>query len=48
MSKPRLPRINFRPVLFAALGCLCGVYLYLRIAFGGFAPSDALFFAAFL
>ena len=48
MSKPRLPRINFRPVLFAALGCLCGVYLYLRIAFGGFVLSDALFFAAFL
>lgn len=44
----RLPRVNFRPVLFAALGCMGGVYLYLRIAFGGFVPSDALFFAVFL
>ena len=44
----RLPRINFRPLLFAALGLMMGVFLYLRIAFGGFAFSDALFFAAFL
>ena len=43
----RLPRINFRPLLFAAVGCVTGVYLYLRIAFGGFVPSDALFVAVF-
>lgn len=44
----RLPRVNFRPALFAAVGVLGGVFLYLRIAFGGFVPSDALFFALFL
>lgn len=43
----RLPRINFRPLLFAAVGCVTGVYLYLRIAFGGFVPSDALFVTVF-
>lgn len=43
-----LPRVNFRPFLFAAVGVLGGVFLYLRVAFGGFVPSDALFFALFL
>ena len=43
----RLPRVNFRPLLFAALGCMLGAYLYLRIAFGGFAFTDVLFLAGF-
>lgn len=47
-SGRRLVRLNFRPVLFMALGCVMGVFLYFRIAFGGFVPSDALFFAVFL
>ena len=41
-------RINFRPFLFAACGLIFGIMLYHRIAFGGFVPSDALFFALFL
>lgn len=40
--------INFRPVLFCALGLVFGVILYGKIRFGGLVPSDFLFFALFL
>lgn len=44
----RLPRVNFRPLLFCAVGMLCGIGIYCRIAFGGFRPSDVLFYCVFL
>ncbi len=39
--------VNFRPILFCALGLVYGIALYFRIRFGGFAPSDLLFLALF-
>lgn len=45
---PLLPRVNFRPLLFAAFGLCFGIFLYCRIRFGGFAPSDLLFLLCFL
>ena len=45
---PRLPRINFRPLLVAALGISFGIFLYCRIRFGGLVPSDFLFLFCFL
>ncbi len=45
---PRLPRINFRPLLIAALGISFGIFLYCRIRFGGLVPSDFLFLFCFL
>lgn len=38
-----LPRLNFRPLLFCAVGLIFGVFLYLRIRFGGVRASDFLF-----
>ncbi len=40
--------LNFRPVLFCALGLAMGIFFYGRIRFGGLAPSDFLFLAFFL
>ena len=40
--------VNFRPVLFCALGLAFGVFLYGKIRFGGLAPSDFLFLTLFL
>lgn len=40
-------RINFRPLLFCALGLAFGIFLYARIRFGGFRPSDLLFVLLF-
>ena len=48
-EKPlKLPRVNFRPLLFSALGLAFGVFLYCRIRFGRLLPSDFLFLACFL
>lgn len=44
----KLPRVNFRPLLYSALGLAFGVFLYCRIRFGRLAPSDFLFLACFL
>lgn len=41
-------RINFRPLVFCALGLVFGVFLYGKIAFGGLMPSDFLFIAVLL
>ena len=40
-------RINFRPILFCALGLVMGIFLYAKIRFGGLVPSDFLFAALF-
>ena len=40
-------RVNFRPLLFCALGLAFGVFLYGKCRFGGLAPSDFLFIALF-
>lgn len=42
-KKKRLPHINFRPLLFCVLGLAFGIFLYIRIRFGGLAASDFLF-----
>lgn len=48
-SEPRArKRLNFRPVLFCALGFAFGVFLYGECRFGGLRPSDFLFLALFL
>lgn len=47
-GEARLPRVNFRPALFAALFLAFGIFLYLRIRFKSFAVSDLLFLAFFL
>ena len=43
-----LPRINFRPLLFCVIGLVFGVFLYLRIRFGGVRASDFLFLFFFV
>ncbi len=43
-----LPLVNFRPLLFCALGISFGVFLYCRIRFGGLLPSDFLLLLCFL
>ncbi len=47
-EKTELPRVNFRPLVFCALGLLFGVFLYFRVRLGGLKPSDFLFLTAFL
>ncbi len=47
-SAQRLPRVNFRPLLFAAAGISSGIFFYCRIRFGGLVPSDFLFLLCFL
>ncbi|MDE6058860.1 MAG: ComEC family competence protein [Clostridia bacterium] len=47
-KKKRLPHINFRPILFCALGLAFGIFLYIRIHFGGLAASDFLFIGLLL
>ncbi len=44
----RRPRINLRPLVFCAFGLIFGIFLYMRIRFGGLRPSDFLFCALFL
>lgn len=41
-------RINFRPLLFCALGTAFGILLYARCRFGGFSLSDFILFALVL
>lgn len=41
----KLTRINFRPLLFCALGLCFGIYLYGKIFFGGLSPASFLFIA---
>lgn len=48
LPKKRLPLINFRPILFCALGLALGIQIYTKIRFGGISASDFLFFAFFL
>lgn len=43
LKKRELPRMNFRPLLFCAVGLIFGIFLYLRIRFGGLKASDFLF-----
>ncbi len=43
-----MPRVNFRPLLFCALGLAFGIFLYGKIAFGGFLAADLIFVALFL
>ncbi len=47
-DEKRLPRINFRPMLYAALFLAFGIFLYLRLRFGKVSVSDFLFLAFFL
>lgn len=44
----RLPRVNFRILLFCALGIAFGIFLYSKIRFGGLVVSDFLFISFFL
>lgn len=44
----RLPFINFRLLVFCAFGLIFGIFLYMRIRFGGLKPSDFLFCGIFL
>ncbi len=44
----RLPRVNFRPLLFCALGLAFGIFLYGKMRFGGFRFSDLVFVALIL
>lgn len=44
----RLPRVNFRPALYAALFLAFGIFLYMKIRFGSVRVSDFLFLAFFL
>ncbi len=44
----RLPRINFRLLVFCAFGLIFGIFLYFRIRLGGLKVSDFLFCAVFL
>ncbi len=44
----RIPHLNFRPLLFCALGIAFGIFLYLKIRFGGLAASDFLFIGVVL
>ena len=37
------PRINLRPILYFALGSAFGIFLYMKIRFGGLRISDFLF-----
>lgn len=46
--KKNLPTINFRPLLFCALGLAFGIFLLFRVRFGGFRPSDLCFLLVFL
>lgn len=39
--------VNLRPFLFCALGLAFGIFLYGKIRFGGFQPSDVLFVLLF-
>ena len=43
-----LPRVNLRPLLFCAIGLVFGVFLYIRIRFGGLSPSDFLILGTLL
>lgn len=43
-----LPRINFRPLLFCALGLVFGIYLYGKARYAALSPTDFLFPALFL
>ena len=47
-GEKRLPRVNFRPFLFCALGLALGIFLYTKIRFGGLSASDFLFLGVFL
>lgn len=42
------PFLNFRPLVFCALGLVFGIFLYGKITFGGIAPSDFLFLGMIL
>lgn len=47
-KKNRLPHLNFRPLMFCALGLTIGIFLYTRIRFGGLVASDFIFPALLL
>ncbi len=47
-KRRRLPRVNFRLLVFCAFGLIFGIFLYARIRFGGLKPADFLFCAVFL
>ncbi len=47
-AEARKARVNFRPVLFCALGMIFGIDLYVRCRFGGFSFADIVFFALLL
>ncbi len=45
ISRPQnLPRVNLRPFLYSAFGLIFGIFLYLRIRFGGIRATDFVFF----
>ncbi len=44
----RLPFLNFRPLLFCAVGLCLGIFICLRLRFGGLGLSDFLFCGALL
>lgn len=44
-SKRRQPNVNFRPLVFCALGAVAGIGFFLRCRSGGFRATDLLFFA---
>ncbi len=47
-KKRRLPRINFRILVFCAFGLVFGIFLCFRITLGSVRPSDFLFCLIFL
>lgn len=46
LKNPRseLPRVNLRPFVYAALGLIFGIVLYMRCRFGGAKGTDFIFF----
>ncbi len=45
-ARKRLPFLNFRPLLFCSVGLCLGIFICLRVRFGGLALSDFLFCGA--
>ncbi len=47
-EESRRPFLNFRPLLFCAVGLCLGIFICMRVRFGGLSLSDFLFSAALL
>ena len=47
-TRPRLKRLNLRPLLVAAVGMLAGLFCYAALVFGEGGPAGIVFFVLFL